>query len=115
MVYERDLAEIGPSLVLRVVRRRWRIRRVGIENVNPREPAAALPADPCQRGGDDLVRRTLGEREVGVVAGTPETIVVDVEAAVEPEAPLEGNAADERACRKAVLFQEGRDRGGAGT
>ena len=83
----------------------WLVRRVRVEDVNPREPLVRLGAGPGKRRGDDRVRATLREREVDGAARLADSIVVDVEAGVQPEALVEREAADERAGREAARLQ----------
>src|SRR5689334_20799502 len=72
----RDLAVIRPSCVLGVEGRRRRVRRVWVEHVHPGEPSSLPSVNPLERGVRDLSGRTFGEREIGIVAGAAETIVV---------------------------------------
>ena len=109
-----DLAVVQASGVLGVERRRRRIRRVRIEHVHPGEPAPLAAGDPFQRGVDHFARRALREREIGIVAGAAEAVVVDVEPAVQPEAPFERHAADEGARLEPLVLQHRRDRRHAG-
>src|SRR4029079_18632524 len=55
--------------------------------------------------------RPLGEREIGVVAGTSEAVVVFIEAAVQPDAALERHGPDEGARCESLPLQDCRDRG----
>jgi hypothetical protein len=110
LVHVRNFALVWAARVLRVERRRRRVGRVRIEHVDPGEPSPLTPADPFQGGGDDLAGGALGQRKVGRVAGPSEAVVINVEPAVQPEAPLERHAADECARREPLGLQHGGDR-----
>ena len=92
----------------------WRlVRRVGIEDVHPREKLRGLPADPVDRAPGDHVRGSLGHRERDVAFQFRDLIVIDVEAGRQPEAFREREPADERAGRKTQRLQSCRERLGA--
>ena len=95
-IEERAKGEVGPGHFAEVgIGRkpgrpfgRRLIGRVRVVDVHPREPLALLAADPVQRRFDDGIGTTLPVARFGA-RGRVQSIVVDVEADVQPEAMVE--------------------------
>ncbi len=86
-----------PRKATRTARRRP-IRRVRIVEMDPGERRPAVPrGEPVPRQSRRLRTRALGEHERAGRRTVGEPVVVDVEAAVEPETRLEGKGAHESA------------------
>ena len=113
-VRERHFARVGVVCVLGRERRRRLRRGVGIVDVHPREPPAALCRQPLQRRADDLVGATLAERELGGARHLVQPVVVNTETGVQAELRVERERADERAGREPLGAQARGERLGAG-
>ncbi len=102
-----DLAVVFPAPISRGIRRRRLVRGMGIEIMDPSEERrGALLPEPGRGRGVDIVRLAFDEGQIARGIPAAVMIVIDLEAAVEPEARIEGERPDERPRAVASLPQD---------
>ncbi len=115
-VRRRHLAEVGGVAVLGVEGGRRLIRRVGLEDVDPKKALPRrLPSPPVESAGNGVDAPPLGEGESANVGPLAVLVVVDIEAARQAPSRIERERRDERAGRIAALLQARGERWDVGT
>jgi hypothetical protein len=100
-----NFALVGRAGIL-AVERRWRpVWRMRVEQVHPREPSAALRANPGTRGGDNNIAATLRQDELPAARRARVVVVVDVEPRGQAEARIDRERPHESARGEALGFQ----------